>query len=198
MPKRTRAIDTEYRHALTKAQCYEIMDYLQVQFSDKTDIHYNYYFDTPNGQLAERNITLRERTIRKEGHISYHLTLKIPTIDEGTFLEYHQRLSEKEMRLLVYNDKLPDGEIKELDSIHGGDIRNVNMIRVNRVNATYKNVEIFFDKISHRGETFYEVGSKINHSGETSKEEKLSEFKELLKIFKIDFKQAKRRSLKYQ
>ncbi len=198
MPKRTRAIDTELRHALTKAQCYEIMDYLQVQFSDKTDIHYNYYFDTPKGELADRYITLRERTVRKDGHISYHLTLKIPTIDEETFLEYHQRLSEKEMRLLVYNDKLPNGEIKDLDSIHGGDIRNVNMIRVNRVSAMFKGIEVFFDKISHRGKTFYEIGAKINQDGEIGAEEKEAMFIELLAIFNIGFTPAKRRSVKYR
>ena len=198
MPKRTRVIDKELRHELSKEQCYEMMDYLMAQFSDKTDIHYNYYFDTPDRSLAKRNITLRERTIRKDGHISYHLTLKIPTIDEDTYLEYHQRLSEKEMRLLVYNDKLPEGEIKELDSIHGGDVRNVNMIRVNRADATYKDIAVFFDKISHRGKTFYEIGARIDDSGETSRDEKSEQFVELLNTFGIDFHQAKRRSVKFR
>ena len=198
MPKRTRVIDKELRHELSKEQCYEMMDYLMARFSDKTDIHYNYYFDTPDRSLAKRNITLRERTIRKDGHISYHLTLKIPTIDEDTYLEYHQRLSEKEMRLLVYNDKLPEGEIKELDSIHGGDVRNVNMIRVNRVDATYKDITVFFDKISHRGKTFYEIGTRIDDSGDTSRDEKSEQFVELLNTFGIDFHQAKRRSVKFR
>ncbi len=198
MPKRTRMIDKELRHALSKAQCHEIMDYLMVQFTDKKDYHYNYYFDTPEYSLADRDITLRERTIRKEGHISYHLTLKIPTVDENTYLEYHQRLSEKEMRLLLYNNKLPAGEIGELTSIHGGNVQNVNMIRVNRVQAIYKDIEIFFDKISHRGKTFYEIGTRIDHSGEMTKEEKSDQFKELLDAFNIEFKQAKRRSKKYR
>ncbi len=198
MAEKKRILDKELRHKLTKEQCHEIMDYLMVQFADSKDIHFNYYFDTPDNDLAERDITLRVRTIRKENHTSYHLTLKIPTIDDNTYLEYNQRLSEKEMRRLVYNNKLPEGEIQELTSIHGGDVRNVNMIRVNRITAPYLDFEVYFDKISHRGRTHYEMGTRIDSSKETINEDQAQQFKDLLKSFGIEFKQVGRRSKRYR
>lgn len=198
MATKKRVIDKELRTEIAKEKCYEIMDYLMVHFDDSKDIHYNYYFDTPDFSLAERDITLRERTIRKENDTSYHLTLRVPTIDKDTYVEYHQRLSEKEMRLLIYNNKLPEGEIKDLDSIHGGSVKNVNMIRVNRINAPYKDIKIYFDKISHRGKTHYEIGTKIDTSGDLPKDARTKQFKDLLESFGVAFKQAKRRSKKFQ
>lgn len=198
MAKRKRVIDKELRTELAKEKCYEIMDYLMVQFTDTNDIHFNYYFDTPDFSLAERDITLRERTIRKENHTSYHLTLRVPTIEKDTYLEYHQQLNEKDMRLLIYNNKLPDGEIKDLNSIHGGSVKNVNMIRVNRIRAPYKDIEVYFDKISHRGKTHYEIGTKIDTTETLPKDQHAKQFKELLEGFGIAFKQAKRRSKKFQ
>ncbi len=197
MVQKKRVLDKELRHELTKEECHEIMDYLMVQFSDSKDIHFNYYFDTPDGALAERDITLRMRTIRKENHTSYHLTLKVPTIDEATYLEYHQRLTEREMRRMVYNNELPEGEIKDLDSIHGGNVRNVNMIRVNRVYAKYLDFHVYFDKISHRGRTYYEIGTRID-SSLVSKDKQSQAFKDLLASFGITFKQTDRRSRKFR
>ncbi len=198
MAKKTRVLDRELRHELSKQQCHAIMDYLMVQFADRQDYHYNYYFDTPDGALEKNDVTLRLRTIRKENHISYHLTLKVPTIEEETYLEYHQRLNEKQMRVLVYNNQLPQGEIKDLNSIHGGNVQNVNVIRVNRVWGIYKDIDVYFDKISHSGTTYYEVGTRINPSGNLSETDKTKEFTELLATFNIEFDQARRRSKKYR
>ncbi len=199
MARKTRKLDRELRHELSKAQCHEIMDYLMVQFEDTKDIHFNYYFDTPEYSLAERDITLRLRTVRKENAVSYHLTLKIPTIDPNTYLEYSQTLSEKQMRLLVYNNQLPEGEIKDLNSIHGGHVKNVNMIRVNRITAPYQEIDIFFDKISHRGKTYYEIGTRIDSTlSKQAKETHMSRFTNLLASYNIKFSQAKRRSKKYR
>ncbi len=199
MARKKHTLDRELRHELSKAQCHELMDYLMVQFVDTKDIHFNYYFDTPEYSLAERDITFRLRTIRKENAVSYQLTLKIPTIDLDTYLEYNQSLSEKQMRLLVYNNQLPDGEIKDLNSIHGGHVKNVNMIRVNRVTATYRDIEVYFDKISHRGKTYYEVGTRIDSTlDKQTKEKHMAIFKDLLASYNIKFSQAKRRSKKYR
>ncbi len=198
MAKKTRTLDKEMRHALSKAQCYEIMDYLMVQFSDTTDYHYNYYFDTYEGALTKQDITLRQRTIRKGNDFHYVLTLKIPTIDKDTFLEYNQSLSERQMRRLVYNNILPEGEIKDLSSIHGGNVKNFNLIRVSRVSAPYKDLEVFFDRISHRGKTFYEIGTNIESDDWASSTEKAQEFKELLSTFGIEYKQAERRSKRFR
>jgi|AntRauTorcE11898_2_1112593.scaffolds.fasta_scaffold00018_43 uncharacterized protein YjbK len=198
MVKKTRALDKEMRHTLSKAQCYEIMDYLMVHFSDSTDYHYNYYFDTYEFALSKQDITLRQRTIRKGNDFSYVFTLKIPTIDMDTFLEYNQSLNEKQMRRLIYNNILPEGEIKDLSSIHGGNVKNVNLIRVSRVRAVYKDIEVFFDRISHRGKNFYEIGTNIESDDWVTSREKAQEFTELLARFAIVYQQAKRRSLRFK
>ena len=198
MVEKRRVLDRELRHTLTEETCHAIMDYLMVEFTDKRDHHYNYYFDTPDRSLSKNNVTLRLRTIVKGHDISYHFTLKVPTIDEDTFLEYHDRLDEKEMRLLAYNNKIPHGEIAELTSIHGGKVELVNMIKVNRVFGMYLDQKIFFDRISHRGKTHYEIGTKIDQSQNGDTERKIKEFKELLQKFDILFKQAERRSIKFR
>ncbi len=197
MVQEKRILDQELRQELTKTQCHAMMDYLMVQFTDKKDFHYNYYFDTVEGSLEKRDITLRLRTVLKDESISYHLTLKIPTIDSDTYLEYNQRLDERSMRLLAYNNKLPQGEIAELTSIHGGDVKLVNMIKVNRVFALFLDQKVFFDRISHQGETFYEVGTRIDRSG-ASDNSKITNFKNLLSKFGIQFEQAERRSKKFR
>lgn len=199
MVQEKRILDKELRHELGKKECRAIMDYLMTHFStDRKDYHYNYYFDTDDRALSKRNITLRLRTIVKDNDISYHFTLKIPTIDDDTYLEYNQRLDEKEMRLLAYNNQLPDGEIKDLTSIHGGNVQLFNVIKVNRVFALYLDLKVFFDRISHKGETYYEIGTRIDQAKNGKTKEKINQFKELLKKFDIEFKQQPRRSKKYR
>ncbi len=198
MANYTRTLDKEMRHELSKAQCYELMDYLMVQFSDAQDFHYNYYFDTSDGALAKQDITLRQRTIRKDNAFKYIFTLKIPTYEPETYLEYSQKLSERQMRRLVYNNIMPEGEIKDLSSIHGGNVKNVNLIRVSRVTAPYKDLEVFFDRISHRGKTFYEIGTNIESDDWATSTEKAQEFKELLESFGIQYKQTERRSKRFR
>ena len=198
MVQEKRILDKELRQEVSKQKCHEIMDYLMVHFTDKKDYHYNYYFDTKNNDLSKRNVTLRLRTIVKDIDISYHLTLKVPTIDSDTYLEYNERLDEKDMRLLAYNNKLPEGEIAELTSIHGGEVKLVNMIKVNRTIALYQDMKIFFDRISHRGETYYEVGVRIDQSKGKSPKEAMTKFIGLLEKFDITFEHAKRRSIRFR
>ncbi|MFU8786517.1 MAG: CYTH domain-containing protein [Candidatus Izemoplasmataceae bacterium] len=198
MVKENRILDKELRQEVTKEQCHEIMDYLMVHFTDKKDYHYNYYFDTKNNNLTKKDFTLRLRTIVKDNDISYHLTLKIPTIDKDTYLEYNERLDESDMRLLAYNNKLPDGEIKELTSIHGDDVHLVNMIKVTRTIALYQDMKIFFDRISHRGQTHYELGTRIDQSKGVSSKASTDKFIGLLKKFNITYEQAERRSIRYR
>ncbi|MGM0436467.1 MAG: hypothetical protein ACQEQA_05385, partial [Bacillota bacterium] len=91
-----------------------------------------------------------------------------------------------------------EGEIKDLSSIHGGNVKNFNLIRVSRVTAPYKDIEVFFDRISHRGKTFYEIGTNIESDDWASSAEKAQEFTELLAKFDIEYKQAERRSKRFR
>ncbi len=188
----------ELRFELTKPQVRELMDFLMVEFNDAKDYHYNYYFDTPKGDLSQRNITLRQRTLVKDDAIKHVFTLKIPSIEDNTYLEYHQNLSDKEMKLLVYNNHLPAGEIRDLNAIHGGFVQKTKVIRTSRVYATYKDINVFFDKISHRGHNYYEVGVKIDAMPGVKTETGLNQFHELLAEFGHTYTPAPRRSQKYQ
>lgn len=198
MAKERRTLDKELRHALDKKSCHEIMDYLMVEFSDRRDFHYNYYFDTPENDLDKRGYTLRLRTIVKGDDISYHLSLKMPTVHKNTFVEYHEVLDEREFRALAYENKLPEGEISDLTSIHGGDIHLINMIKVNRVFGLYQNNKVFFDRISHKGETHYEIGMNIDANESALIDKKTKQFHGLLKKFDIEFEHAGRRSERYR
>ncbi len=198
MVQKKRILDKELRHELSKTDCHAIMDYLMVEFSERKDFHYNYYFDTPDGKLVKKDITLRLRTIVKDHDMTYHLTLKIPTIEKDTYLEYYEPIDEREMRLLAYNNKLPKGEIGELSSVHGNDVKLYNMIKVNRVYAMYLNQKVYFDRISHRGKTYYEIGTRIDQSQSGDSTQLANQFKALLQKFEIEFKQSPRRSKKYK
>lgn len=188
----------ELRFELTKPQVREMMDFLMVEFNDAKDYHYNYYFDTPNGDLGKRNITLRQRTKVKDDYITHEFTLKIPSIEDNTFVEYHQPLSDKEMRLLVYNNHLPKGEIRDLNAIHGGFVQKTKVIRTSRVYATYQDIDVFFDKISHRGHNHYEIGVNIDAAPGVKTEDSLKQFHALLAEFNHTYTPAPRRSLKFQ
>ncbi len=197
MAKEKNVLEKSFRHELTKEEAKEMMDFLMVEFDDNKDYHYNYYFDTCNGDLDKRNITLRQRTIVKDKDISYQLTLKIPALDDETYLEYNQRISEREMRRLVYNNHLPEGEIKDLDSVHGGHVVKTKMIRAKRVYANYRDIDVFFDQVSHRGKNYYEVGVHIDSGPNVVTDEKVALFKDLLNEFNHTFTPAERRSKKY-
>ncbi|TVP94584.1 MAG: CYTH domain-containing protein [Acholeplasmatales bacterium] len=196
MPAKKRKLGTELRQELSRQECLSLMDYLMVQFNDKKDYHYNYYFDTPNEDLAARNTTLRLRTIVKEKTIFYELTLKIPTIDENVYLEYHQNLEEVDFRRLAYENKLPKGEIAELTSVHGGNVILKNMIRVNRVAALYQQKKLYFDRISHKGNIHYELVYTIDTSKKDEYQKNVNLLKSLLKKFNIQYEQAERRSVR--
>ena len=198
MVEKKRMLDTELRQELSKETCHEIMDFLMVEFRDETDYHYNYYFDNDNGDLSERDITLRLRSAVKGKTIRYALTLKVPTIEKDTFLEYNQALEEREMRLLAYNNVLPEGEIGELTSIHGGKVKLINVIKVTRTTALYQNMRLFFDRIGHKGKTFFEMGTRIDRSGVQRPRDNKEKFIALLKKFDIDYVQAPRRSKKFK
>ena len=191
-------VDTELRHALDKTKAQAMMDDLMVSFSRGQNYHYNYYFDTEDNSLFDRNITLRCRTIIDEDTKQSFLTLKIPSSEAQTYMEHTQELTDTEMRELVYSNILPYGEIKDLTAIHGGQVFKKETIRVSRVIASYLDIDIFFDKITVRGIPHYEIGTKISAGPLTKTQEKKQSFIEYLKTFGEEFTPAPRRSYTYR
>ena len=191
-------VDTELRHALDKTTAQAMMDDLMVSFSRGQNYHYNYYFDTKDDSLFERNITLRCRTIIDGDTKQSFLTLKIPSSEAQTYLEHTQELTDTEMRELVYSNILPYGEIKDLTAIHGGNVFKKETIRVSRVIASYLDIDIFFDKITVRGIPYYEVGTKISAGPNQEISSKKQVFIDYLKSFGEEFTPAPRRSYTYR
>jgi len=191
-------VDTELRHALDKTKAQAMMDDLMVSFSRGQNYHYNYYFDTEDDSLFERNITLRCRTIIDGDTKQSFLTLKIPSSEAQTYMEQTQELTDTEMRELVYSNILPYGEIKDLTAIHGGKVFKKETIRVSRVTALYLDINIFFDKITVRGIPHYEVGTKISAGPNQEISSKKQVFIDYLKSFGEDFTPAPRRSYTYR
>lgn len=191
-------VDTELRHALEKTPVQAMMDDLMVTFSRGQNYHYNYYFDTEDDSLFDRDITLRCRTIIDNDYKRSFLTLKIPSPEAQTYMEHTQELTDTEMRELVYSNILPYGEIKDLTAIHGGRVFKKETIRVSRVVAPYKDIDIFFDKITVRGIPYYEVGTKIWAGPNTKIQAKKQLFIDYLKSFGENFTPAPRRSYTYR
>ena len=191
-------VDTELRHAADKTVIQAMMDDLMVSFSRGQDYHYNYYFDTDDDSLLNRQITLRCRTIIDEASKRSFLTLKIPASDSQTYMELTQELTDTEMRELVYSNILPYGEIKDLTAIHGGHVLKKQTIRVSRVVAPYIDIDIFFDKITVRGIPHYEIGTKISAGPNQEVDHKKDLFIKFLKTFGETFTPAPRRSYTYR
>lgn len=188
------SVDKELRHILSKTKAQAMMDELMVSFSMGQNYHYNYYFDTQENDLFKKDIMLRCRTILENGEKTSILSLKIPSLEEHTFLEYHQTLTDEEMEKMVYHNMLPYGEIKELTAIHGGIVFKRQTIRVSRVYAHYKDLALYFDKITIRGIPSYEIGAKIPSGPFDTTTAKVQIFYDFLNDFEETYTQAPRRS----
>jgi uncharacterized protein YjbK len=152
----------ELKHELTLNHCQTLMRDLGVAFDETQDEHFNYYFETPHRDLRKRGITLRLRTAIKQKKTTHTLTLKIPSIETHSFLEYHQTVSEAQKKALVDEHRLPEGEIKDLTAIHGGVIEKIKVIHTLRAYAHSDDMALFFDSITHKGESFCEIGIKVD------------------------------------
>lgn len=188
------SVDKELRHAISKTKAQAMMDELMVSFSMGQNYHYNYYFDTSANDLFKRDIMLRCRTILDNGQKTSALTLKIPSPEASIYLEYHQNLSDNAMEKMVYHNVLPDGEIKDLTAIHGGEVFKRQTIRVSRIYATYKDLDLYFDKITVRGIPSYEIGAKIPSGPFDASSPKQALFFEFLGLFDETYQKAPRRS----
>jgi uncharacterized protein YjbK len=174
-----------------------MMDDLMVSFSRGQNYHYNHYFDTEDDSLFKRHITLRCRVIIDGDAKKNIFTLKIPSGEFETFVEYHQTLSDEAMQKLVYQNILPDGEIKDLTAIHGGHVIKKQLIWVSRVLAPYQSLTLFFDKINVQGQTYYEMGTRLEALPQADLMGPKEQFYQFLKSFNQIYHPAKRRSYRF-
>lgn len=104
----TQEIEIEFKNLLTKDECNLLMQIFNVTANDFISQE-NFYFDTVNFLLKEKQSALR---IRKKQD-KYILTLKQP--HEQGLLETHQVLTEDQAIALLNNEEvqLLDGSIKD-------------------------------------------------------------------------------------
>lgn len=98
-------LEIEFKTMLNKAE----FNHLQSLLSHVAPVtQTNYYFDTPDGAMRAKKLSLRIRTFDK----SAELTLKIP--ESVGIREYDLSLSKEEARDIMTTGNFPDGKIKTL------------------------------------------------------------------------------------
>ncbi|CAM3371233.1 CYTH domain-containing protein [Streptococcus pluranimalium] len=98
-------LEIEYKTMLNKAEFNHLQNLL-MHVNPITQT--NYYFDTPEGDMRSKKLSLRIRTFDKLAE----LTLKIPET-VGT-MEYNVSLTKKEAREIMDTGCFPDCHIREL------------------------------------------------------------------------------------
>ena len=93
-------LEIEYKSMLTQQEYNQLIQYYQLKSEDFT-VQTNIYFDTPDGQLAQKNCGLRIRLL--EDRAEY--TLKTPA-KEGK-LETTDTLSKEEALSFIEQRQLP-------------------------------------------------------------------------------------------
>jgi uncharacterized protein YjbK len=101
------------------------------------------------------------------------------------------------MQTLIYQNELPEGEIKDLTAIHGGHVLKKQLIRVSRVLAAYQSLTLFFDKINVQGETYYEMGTRLNVTPTQDLHDLKEIFYQFLKQFNQTYLPAEKRSYRF-
>ncbi|MGT2832818.1 CYTH domain-containing protein [Streptococcus halotolerans] len=98
-------LEIEYKTMLNKAEFNHLQNLL-MHVSPVTQT--NYYFDTPEGDMRAKKLSLRIRTFDKVAE----LTLKIPE-QVGT-MEYNVDLTKEEAREIMDSGQFPDCKVREL------------------------------------------------------------------------------------
>ena len=179
-------VEIEIKSKLTK-QDYDKL--VQTFSNQKSYSQINYYFDTKDKEISERNCGLRIR--EKNGR--FELTLKIPN-SEGK-LEINQQISDKIAKSMLSNNMFIDGEVKHcLESFLGiktSNISNLGLLETERIDLTYKTGLISIDKSTYNNITEYEI--EIEDESEEKAEKHLKEF---LSGFEIEYKKSPDTKLK--
>lgn len=139
----------------------------------------NFYFDTPDFKLRDKQIVLR---IRQKGHI-FKLTKKEHGEQENEASESHVFLQEEQA--LEYLKNGFDASIIDLPL----EVKNVCELTTHRCKTAYKDGLIFFDKSEYYGTVDYEIEYEVD-----SIEQGKKDFEAFLKDYNITYTTTERKS----
>jgi uncharacterized protein YjbK len=165
-------IEIEFKNLLTKAEFQQLVTYFSITENDFNK-QVNYYFDTPEFLLKEKQSALRIRFKKN----NYTLTIKQPA--EIGLLETHQHLSEEQALKMITDGQFPMGDIYDIlsnENVSPSLITFFGKLTTERAERFYKNGLLVFDHSSYLDTDDYEVEYEV-----TDEESGKVDFYELLK-----------------
>lgn len=181
-------IEIEFKNLLTKSEFQQLLTHFSITENDfKKQI--NYYFDTPQFTLKEKQSALRIR-LKKD---NYTLTLKQPA--EIGLLETHQHLSEEQALKMITDGQFPKGDIYDIlsnENVSPSLITFFGKLTTERAELQYKNGLLVFDHSSYLDTDDYEVEFEV-----TDEESGRIEFYELLKTQGIPLRKTENKIMRF-
>lgn len=152
-------IEIEFKNLLTKEEFQKLQVFFHINDQDFTK-QVNYYFDTPDFLLKEKQSALRIR----EKNNQFQLTLKQP--NEIGLLETNQALSKEEAHALLKTGTFPDGPVQtiltdlQIDSNH---LTNFGTLTTIRAETEYEGGLIVLDHSYYLNSDDYELEYEVSN-----------------------------------
>ncbi|MCJ7840354.1 CYTH domain-containing protein [Lederbergia sp. NSJ-179] len=154
----TKEIEMEFKNLLTKEEFYRLLKSFHITEKDFS-IQKNHYFDTSHFSLKKEAAALR---IRELAHRN-ELTLK-KKIEHGV-LEINQKIEDKDMKLLIKDSILPEGEVKEAITQIGIPIRDLfhfGSLTTHRAEQEYRGGLLVFDHSFYMDKEDFELEYEVS------------------------------------
>ncbi|MBC2014759.1 CYTH domain-containing protein [Listeria welshimeri] len=169
-------LEIEFRNLLTKEEYDRLVENFRVKEDDFFE-QTNYYLDTANFGLKERNSALRIRKVETQ----YQLTLKTP--EARGLMETTQILGDDQATAIISGANIPVGQVRDMlieIGINHEDLQVFGSLKTIRAEKDYKKGLLVFDK------NFYSSISDFDLEYEVSDYDKGKEiFDKLLKEYQI-------------
>ncbi|OEH91604.1 CYTH domain-containing protein [Bacillus solimangrovi] len=169
-------IEIEFKNLLTKKEFQDFLTYYKLKEKDFIS-QTNYYFDTENFALKDKQSALR---IRYKNGV-YILTLKEP--HTKGILETHEELSEEETNQMLTNGGCINGMITERLSemmIDTSTLHLLGSLTTNRAEVKQENALLVFDHSFYLEHEDFELEMEVSNRNQGE-----IYFKQLLEKFKI-------------
>lgn len=135
-------LEIEFRNLLTQEEYARLIDTFHIKEEDYFE-QTNYYFDTANFSLKERQSALRIRQLEKQ----YQLTLKTP--EARGLMETTQILAQDQATAILDGANIPVGPVRDTlkeIGINHEDLQLFGSLKTIRAEKDYKKGLLVFDK----------------------------------------------------
>ncbi|WP_181249442.1 CYTH domain-containing protein [Listeria seeligeri] len=169
-------LEIEFRNLLTQEEYARLIDTFRIKEEDYFE-QTNYYFDTADFSLKERQSALRIRQLEEQ----YQLTLKTP--EARGLMETTQILAQDQATAILDGANIPVGPVRDTlkeIGINHEDLQLFGSLKTIRAEKNYKKGLLVFDK------NFYGTTSDFDLEYEVADYDKGKEiFAKLLKDYQI-------------